>query len=131
MRVPPGFESHPTTFASAQEQGQFRANCSRIIDGDTYDFVIDLGFSVYTYQAVRLNGVNTPEIFSPKTPEEKEKGLKCKDYAERILLHKHCLLATYKDKKSFDRYVADVSVWNPDTGYFDLGASVAFFMSSL
>ena len=33
----------------------------RVIDGDTIDAVIDLGFDVWVRERVRLYGINTPE----------------------------------------------------------------------
>lgn len=35
----------------------------RVIDGDTVDAVIDLGFHVGTMQRVRLADIDTPEVF--------------------------------------------------------------------
>lgn len=51
----------------------------RVIDGDTYDFDIDLGLDIYTRETVRLYGFNTPEIFGAKaTPE----GQRAKAFAD-------------------------------------------------
>lgn len=40
---------------------EYRARVKRIVDGDTVDFVVDLGFSVHTTIRTRLLGVDTPE----------------------------------------------------------------------
>lgn len=37
-----------------------------VIDGDTLDLKIDLGFKIYTRQRIRLYGIDTKEIFGPK-----------------------------------------------------------------
>lgn len=39
----------------------YRGEVLRVIDGDTIEAHIDLGFGVYTTQRLRLFGVNTPE----------------------------------------------------------------------
>jgi micrococcal nuclease len=38
----------------------------KVIDGDTLDLRIDLGFKIYTRQRIRLYGIDTKEIFGPK-----------------------------------------------------------------
>jgi micrococcal nuclease len=57
-----------------------------VIDGDTLDAVIDVGFDVRVAQRLRLMGINTPESHS-RTPEpEKTKGVAAKD-ALMLMLH--------------------------------------------
>lgn len=40
---------------------QYRAEVLKIVDADTVDILVDLGFSVLTKQRVRLKGLNAPE----------------------------------------------------------------------
>ena len=40
---------------------EYKATCTRVVDGDTVDLQIDLGFSMTTKQRVRLAHVDTPE----------------------------------------------------------------------
>ena len=40
---------------------EYRAKVDRVIDGDTVDFIIDLGFHIKTKIRGRLDGVDTPE----------------------------------------------------------------------
>ena len=48
----------------------YKCTIERIVDGDTYDIVLDLGFAIYVKERVRLEGVDTPEIFGRNaTPE--------------------------------------------------------------
>ena len=37
----------------------YRAKLDRVVDGDTVDFNLDLGFDIWHKARVRLNGVNT------------------------------------------------------------------------
>ena len=39
----------------------YRAEVLRVLDGDTVDVNVDLGFGVYTKQRLRIYGVNSPE----------------------------------------------------------------------
>ena len=44
----------------------------RVLDGDTIDVVIDLGFDLYKKERVRVAGVDTPE---KRTKDDEEKAL--------------------------------------------------------
>lgn len=39
----------------------YRAEVARVVDGDTLDLMVDLGFDVHVLVRVRLAGVNAPE----------------------------------------------------------------------
>jgi micrococcal nuclease len=51
----------------------------RVVDGDTVDVRIDLGFNVWHKCRVRMVGINAPESRT-KDLEEKEKGLAAKEW---------------------------------------------------
>ena len=50
----------------------------KIVDGDTIDILIDLGFGLTKKERVRLAGIDTPESRTTNL-EEKEMGLQAKD----------------------------------------------------
>ena len=52
---------------------EYKATVHRIIDGDTVDVTIDLGFEMTTKQRIRLYGINTPETRT-RDLEEKRRG---------------------------------------------------------
>lgn len=71
----------------------------RIVDGDTVDLTLDLGFSIAIRQRVRLLGVNTPEIAS-KDASEKVRAKAAKDFTGAWLGRQSRLIAhTTKDDK--------------------------------
>ncbi len=39
----------------------YNAKCTRVVDGDTIDATIDLGFGVFVAKRIRLAGINAPE----------------------------------------------------------------------
>ena len=45
---------------------------ARVLDGDTIDVIIDLGFDLYKKERVRVAGVDTPE---KRTKDDEEKAL--------------------------------------------------------
>jgi micrococcal nuclease len=56
----------------------------KVVDGDTIDVIIDLGFDVSFTSRVRLAGIDTPES---RTTDAREKilGLEVKDYLKKAL----------------------------------------------
>lgn len=64
---------------------EYKCKLRRVVDGDTVDIDIDLGFDIWlTNQRVRLYGVDTPESRT-RDKEEKKYGLAAKAYVERFL----------------------------------------------
>jgi len=63
---------------------EYKAKLIRIIDGDTIEAVIDLGFEIGIRKTIRLYGINAPETRGV-LKEEKLAGLKCKDRLEALL----------------------------------------------
>lgn len=55
---------------------------NKVVDGDTIDITIDLGFSLTTKQRVRLNGIDTPESIT-KDENEKKFGLEAKEFISK------------------------------------------------
>ena len=65
---------------------RYRAKLDRVVDGDTMDVVIDLGFYVVLRERVRLAGIDTPEIYRvKKDSEEYKRGMEAKEYVEKRL----------------------------------------------
>ena len=56
----------------------------KIVDGDTIDIEIDLGFSLTKKERVRLAGIDTPESRT-RDLEEKAEGLLAKSFLEKQL----------------------------------------------
>lgn len=83
-------------------QQHYAATVERVIDGDSYVLSVSLGFGVSIRVAVRLRGIDTPEL---PTPE----GLKAKAAAETLL---RSGLVTIKPtgQQTFARWVSDVFV---------------------
>jgi micrococcal nuclease len=63
---------------------EYKAIVNRVVDGDTIDVTIDLGFSVWKKMRVRMEGINTPESRT-RDLEEKKRGLAAKDRLKEIL----------------------------------------------
>jgi len=56
----------------------YKAKLDRVVDGDTLDAIIDLGFDITVHKRIRLVGINTPESRT-RDLEEKKRGLAAKE----------------------------------------------------
>lgn len=71
----------------------------KVIDGDTVDATLDLGFGVFTKQRLRLEGIDTPESRTSNLIEKKY-GLEAKTFLEKWMETTKCIRAkTSKDDK--------------------------------
>jgi len=92
---------------------EFKAKLTRVVDGDTLVFDLDLGFDVWlNNQHIRLADINCPEVRT-KDLQEKERGLAAKVFVEDICDEHEALGGTFvvktvKFKQSFTRYVGYV-----------------------
>jgi len=62
----------------------YKIKLDRVVDGDTIDANIDLGFDIFTKKRIRFMGINTPESRT-RDLEEKAKGLAAKDRVKQLL----------------------------------------------
>jgi len=63
---------------------EYKIKLDRVIDGDTVDAYIDLGFDVSVKKRIRFMGINTPESRT-RDLEEKARGLAAKDRVKQLL----------------------------------------------
>ena len=67
----------------------YRAKLVRVVDGDTFDAMIDLGFDTWIKRRIRLKGVDTWESRT-RNKAEKKKGLAAKARTKEILEDVSC-----------------------------------------
>ena len=63
---------------------EYNASLLRVVDGDTGDALIDLGFSVWVKKRIRLYKIDAPETRT-RDLEEKEQGFKTKERLTELL----------------------------------------------
>lgn len=75
---------------------KYKATVNRVIDGDTIDVDIDLGFfTVLHAQRIRLYGIDAPELRG----SERLEGLEAKAWLKQKIEGKEIELVTFKDAK--------------------------------
>jgi len=94
----------------------YKATVLRVIDGDTYDVQIDLGFHLTIQKRVRLLGIDTPETYRPKCPAERIHGHLATDFAKAILEGKQVKLISKGKSGKYGRYLATIEVEGLDFG---------------
>jgi endonuclease YncB( thermonuclease family) len=62
---------------------------NRVLDGDTIDVTIDLGFDLFKKERVRVAGVDTPEKRT-RNLEEKELGIDATNWLEEEVRRYYC-----------------------------------------
>ena len=90
---------------------EYLATVERVIDGDTLDVVMHLGFKITTHQRLRLADVDTPETWRPKTLMERVHGEEAKDYVKNLIEGEDVIITTSKTGK-YGRYIAHVRLPN-------------------
>ena len=88
----------------------YRAHTPRVIDGDTIDAVIDLGFGIEITERLRFKGIQAPEIFGvPTAGPEYERGMEAKRYVERRLSENDSKFEVATTKRGkWRRWLADL-----------------------
>lgn len=90
----------------------YRATLRRVVDGDTYDLDIDLGFEIRAVTRVRLLGVNTPEVIGAT----RQQGLAAAAFAQQWFdrYEGRVIVRSFKSKvkEKYGRWL--VEAWSPD-----------------
>lgn len=82
----------------------YKAEVLRVIDGDTYEIRVDVGFDTDRRIDLRLKDVNTPEIRG----EEKEEGFKVRNYVlDLFSRHHNQIVVKTHFRRSFTRWVGE------------------------
>ncbi len=106
---------------------EYRCEIVRVVDGDTVDVNIDLGFGTWIHkERIRFKGIDTPESRT-RDLEEKKAGLYAKSVVEGFLpVGSTQVLRTTKDKSGkFGRTLGDFSVFD---GEQDRETSIVEYM---
>ena len=87
---------------------EYHALLDRVVDGDTVDVRIDLGFDVWTKQRVRLLGIDTPESRTRNLREKRFGKLAGERVAELLPENQsHVIKTSIEGRGKFGRVLAD------------------------
>lgn len=95
---------------------EYKATLDRVVDGDTLDLVIDMGFKMTTNQRIRLANINTPETYGQKHDSEEYKaGMLAKEFVVKRLQENGNIVKinTSKLTGKYGRYIG--VIWLADS----------------
>jgi micrococcal nuclease len=85
----------------------YKATVVRVLDGDTAELIIDLGFTVQWRSTCRFYGINTPELKS-KDAEEKVKAIAAKEFTKANLNDGAIVIIKSKSLDKYGRPLVDI-----------------------
>jgi micrococcal nuclease len=91
---------------------EYSCEVKRVVDGDTVDVILDLGFDILYKSRVRLYGIDTPESRT-RNKDEKARGKMAKAFLEDAINNGNTVVIQTKLKDSrgkFGRVLGDVVV---------------------
>lgn len=103
-KVTAAIDGVPAACSITREVGvyEYIGEVTNVVDGDTVDVTVDLGFKVTTAQRLRLAGVDTPERNQAGFSEAKE-------FTQEMIGGKFVTIKTQKVSK-YGYYLADITI---------------------
>ena len=92
---------------------EYSCKIVRVVDGDTVDVDIDLGFGMWMHkERIRLHGIDTPESRTSNKVEKKYGMLAKKFLKEALTKGKKIVIKTYKGDETgkFGRILGDIFI---------------------
>ena len=88
---------------------EYKCEVKRVVDGDTMDVILDLGFDILHACRVRLSGIDTPESRT-RDLDEKARGKLSKAFLKESIKGKKIVLKTKlsDSRGKFGRVIAEV-----------------------
>ena len=88
---------------------EYKAKLIRVVDGDTFDAMIDLGFNTWVKKRIRLAGIDAYESRT-RDKEEKKKGLEAKAKLQQLLKKDEEFTLCSQGVGKYGRCIANVYV---------------------
>ena len=91
----------------------------KVVDGDTIDAIIDLGFNIHVAKRIRLYGIDAPESRT-RDKEEKVRGLAAKARLKELLDKKQKIYIESFGEGKFGRLLAKIFVGEAQVDVIEL-----------
>lgn len=88
----------------------YKAKIKRVVDGDTFDLDIDVGFHITMNVRVRLKDIDTPEIRGSERPQ----GLIAMYYVQELFENAKDILVSTSRQGKYGRWLADIKLDGQD-----------------
>jgi len=88
---------------------EYKALVTRVVDGDTFEMKVDLGFDISVNTIFRLKDIDTPETWRPRNEAERAHGEQATLAVKDLIEGEIVTIRTYK-KGKYGRYICDVII---------------------
>ncbi len=89
---------------------QYKGRIIRVVDADTMDVYLDLGFNMFTKQRLRIDDYDAPETWRPRNEAEKEHGMAATVRAKELLEGYELIFITSKAVGIYGRFGASITL---------------------
>lgn len=83
---------------------EYKGYVDRVVDADTVDATLDLGFGIKMTQRFRIDNYDAPETWRPRNEKEREHGEKATKRAIEVLMGRELIFQTTKVPGIYGRY---------------------------
>jgi endonuclease YncB( thermonuclease family) len=87
---------------------KYKGRVLRVVDADTVDAVLDLGFCLTVEQRFRIDGFDAPETWRPRNEAEAAHGERATKRAVELLMNYDLIFCTSKTAGIYGRYGAQI-----------------------
>ena len=87
--------------APHQEADTYRCRVRRVIDGDTLEVTVEVGFGVEVYQVLRLREIDAPEL-------SERAGVRAREFVRQELEGCERVVIATRHKDKYGRWLADL-----------------------
>ena len=89
---------------------RYKGRVHRVVDADTVDAYLDMGFNLFTMQRLRIDGFDAPETWRPRNEAEKIHGKAATARAKELLTGMELIFTTSKDVGIYGRFGASITL---------------------
>jgi endonuclease YncB( thermonuclease family) len=89
---------------------KYKGRIIRVVDADTMDVYLDMGFNMFTNQRLRIDDYDAPETWRPRNEAEKEHGLAATIRAKELLEGFELIFTTSKAVGIYGRFGASITL---------------------
>lgn len=87
---------------------EYKGRVTRVVDADTVDAKLDLGFGLTITQRFRIDAFDAPETWRPRNEAEAIHGSSASKRAVELLMDKELIFRTSKTAGIYGRYGAQI-----------------------
>ncbi len=89
---------------------KYKGRIHRVVDADTVDAYLDMGFNIFTEQRLRIDGFDAPETWRPRNELEEVHGKAATARAKELLEGFELIFTTSKSVGIYGRFGASITL---------------------